>query len=243
MEYKKNNEIKTLGFKLMKKVFLLSVIALFLFVIIQSAKAEDDDNERDDGNEHVRNWDFSDDFNERDDESDSNNIITKEQAPVYIYETDPVEQSPNALTEDLTVDKDNTTSASYSNERIELSSEDSDLTPEEKAVLNMTIPKLNLNDYEDSDNDGIINKNDRYPGENDKYYIDSDQDGIVDSLDKFPGKNDLDFEDSDNDGVIDSQDSNIGKKTDKDHDGIDDAYDPVDSRSFFAKFAAFFGID
>jgi hypothetical protein len=230
MKYSTKDEMERLGFKIIKRVFLLFVVALFIFVIVQSARAEDD--ERDD-DEHEDNWDFSDDFSDNTvvtDTSSNDKSVTKDR--VYIYQTVPVEVIY------LTNNTQNKT-----NSTIELNPEDYELSPEEKAILNMTVTYVNLTEYEDSDRDGIINRLDLYPGENDNDYIDSDSDGIVDAADKFPGTNDLDFEDSDQDGVIDSQDSNIGKQTDKDHDGIDDAYDTADNRPFFAKIAAIFGLN
>ena len=109
-------------------------------------------------------------------------------------------------------------------------------------VVNITIPEINLSGYNDSDQDGVIDMYDKYPGQNDSLYTDSDGDGIVDAYDKYPGRNDSDYNDVDHDGVPDSRDSNIHKNTDKDHDGIDDAYDLKDDRPLMVRILSLFGM-
>lgn len=106
----------------------------------------------------------------------------------------------------------------------------------------ITIPEVNLSLYGDDDNDGVLNKDDQYPGQNDLQLRDSDGDGVSDYYDEFPGRNDKDYQDVDHDGVIDSQDSDLTKATDKDHDGIDDAYDDHDDRPFGVKVLSWLGI-
>ena len=100
----------------------------------------------------------------------------------------------------------------------------------------------NLTLFGDDDGDGVINRDDLYPGENDRMKVDSDGDGVVDFYDRFNGLNDLDFQDKDGDGVRDSQDSDITRDTDLDNDGIDDAYDTRDDRPLVTKLFYMLGL-
>ncbi|PIN80086.1 hypothetical protein COV13_04150 [Candidatus Woesearchaeota archaeon CG10_big_fil_rev_8_21_14_0_10_32_9] len=60
---------------------------------------------------------------------------------------------------------------------------------------NLTVNQtINLALFDDDDGDGVINKNDLYPGQNDALYVDSDGDGIVDFYDQYPGLDDKYFE-------------------------------------------------
>jgi hypothetical protein len=186
--------------------------------------------------EEPDDWDFSHDFEEQpytppqpiNNSNSSNNSSTKinktkEMEEEIIYEEVPVEE---LQLENISL-----------NETFNESWNESNLTP-----INITIPELNLSGYNDSDHDGVVDKLDQYPGENDKLYTDSDGDGVVDAEDKYPGKNDLDYQDVDYDGVPDSRDSNIHKATDKDRDGIDDAYDLKDDRTFWVRMLSWLGL-
>jgi hypothetical protein len=96
--------------------------------------------------------------------------------------------------------------------------------------INITIPEVNLSNYNDSDHDGVIDKYDKYPGQNDKLYKDSDGDGVMDAYDKYPGKNDSDYTDSNNNGIPDSKE-NIGTVS---HNQV--------SRSFWMRILQLFGV-
>jgi len=62
-------------------------------------------------------------------------------------------------------------------------------------TANLTVNQtIDLTLFDDDDGDGVINKDDTYPGQNDALYIDSDGDGIVNFYDQYPGLDDKYFE-------------------------------------------------
>ena len=61
------------------------------------------------------------------------------------------------------------------------------------SLQNNTNYTINMALFNDDDGDGVINRDDQYPGKNDALYVDSDGDGVVNFYDQYPGLNDSDF--------------------------------------------------
>jgi len=62
--------------------------------------------------------------------------------------------------------------------------------PDNQSVV---LPKVNYSKYLDDDHDGVLNKDDKYPGQDDRLIVDSDGDGVVDFYDQYPGQNDTEM--------------------------------------------------
>jgi hypothetical protein len=213
--------LKLMVSKKILSVLVMTIVvgSLITLVMSKAVKAEDEKEYEKEDSEHEYekegSWDLSEDFKP---------------------ETPAVPKTETPKVETVAVKK--TIKKQNSNNPIETVK----LNISIKEPENITLPEFNETLYLDDDNDTIINKNDQYPGENDLLYIDSDNDTIVDAYDRYSGKNDLDFEDRDNDGVIDSKDSNPGKNTDKNHNGIDDAYEKAENKNFVRMLLQLLGL-
>jgi len=201
-----------------KVLFTLLVVSMFALALAHAVKAEDDReyNERGDSepsekesaneiseSEHEDDdWDFSDDFEEKEIPVV---VPTVTKAPV-----DDVEEVERVIVEDIPVEELQIEDIILNETFNKTWNQTLNTTP-----INITIPELNLSAYDDSDNDGVVDKYDQYEGEDDKLYTDSDEDGIIDANDKYPGKNDLDYNDSDHDGIPDSRDDNKNNESNK----------------------------
>lgn len=201
-----------------KIVFTLLVVSMFALALTHVVKAEDDreDNEREtQDRESVSNrtiteheddkWDFSDDFEEKEIPPVVPPVINTTKAITPVKE---VEKKERIVVEEVPVEELQMEDINFNDTFNESWNETFNTTP-----INITIPELNLSAYDDSDNDGVVDKYDQYAGENDKLYIDSDEDGVVDAYDKYPGKNDSDYNDSDHDGIPDSKENNKHNQT------------------------------